>query len=180
MNKITDLLSQLAAVDKDLAELDELEAKAGADLLLVATRDISIASARTKILDARLTIDLSNAKKEKAQPLRDKIASELHATLTKLAEQWNGCVNLLRERTETEIIAANLKFFRGDERAARRWWEAGRLIEQPIFELYRDGVYELNVLRRGPQWVEADMAKHFQRHIAKHSKVLGINPADFE
>lgn len=180
MNKITHLVEQLAGVQKEIAELDKLESKASADLLLVASPDISVASARTKILDARLTIDLTTAKKRNAQPVRNKIADELKETLTKVVGSWNESVSAMREAMEEEIIVTNTKFFNGDERAARRWWNCGPMNEQPIFAVYHAAIYDESALRNGPNWGETEMAGHFLRHLKKHAEVLGIKPAELE
>ena len=180
MNKISSLLAQLTSVETEIAELNNLESKAGADLLLVASPGISVTTARAKILDARLTIDLTNAKKNNAFPLRDKISAELKETLNHLANHWNGWCKQLREATVEDIIAANVKFFNGDERAARRWWEQGPLSQQPVFTKFHNATYDLTSLRSAPNWDEIKMANHFLRHVKRHAAVLGIKPEELE
>jgi hypothetical protein len=175
MKKITELLAKITGIDNEIAELDKLESKASADLLLVASPGISVESARVKILDARLTIDLTAAKKNNAWPLRNKNADELKELLAHIVARWNANLEARREAKENEIVSANAEFFNGDERAARRWWEQGHFIQQPIFAKYRNAEYPTSALRRNPSWSEVQMAKHLMRHLQNYAEDVGIN-----
>jgi hypothetical protein len=147
MNKITQLLSQLAGAEAEIAEFDKLEQKAKANLTQDITANTTVADTKARILDARLTLDLTAAKKGQAEPLRDKIAADLRETLVRFVAHWNDSITEMREATEDEIIAANVKFFNGDERAARSWWDQGPMNAQPIFAQYHHAYYDPGVLR---------------------------------
>ena len=176
MNKITQLLSQLEAAEAEIAEFDRLEEKAKNNLSQAVTANTTVAEAKSRILDARLTLDLMAAKKVNAEPLRDKIADELKATLARIVTGWNDGITAMREATEAEIITANTTFFNGDERAARCWWEQGPMNAQPIFDRYRDAYYPTESLRSSPGWGVVEMAGHFLRHLRKNAPVLGLIP----
>jgi hypothetical protein len=174
MKKITDLISQFASIEKEITELEKLEAKASADLLLVASPNISVTEARTKILDARLTIDLTASKKSQAVPLRIKVGDDLKATVKAIVEKWNEAVMQAKKDVEERLITLNTEFFDGDGRAARDWWESGNLERMPVFEKYRTAFYPVEAMWTNHRWNETMMAEHFLRHLEKHAKICRL------
>jgi len=181
MNKITELATQLASIDKEEAKLESLKEAASADLSLAAKPGISIKEARVKILDARLSFDLADGQLKKIEPLREKVEAELLTEIRESAARWNALVLQNQRTVEENLIRGTLPEFEHDERAARRWWGSeGRLGQMPIFAKFRDAHFDESSLRRSQRWGVSQMAKHFCSWIERHSGALGIKPTDIE
>ena len=177
MKKINDLISKLAVVSKDIAEQTATEKKASEDLLLVANPGVSVTDARTRILDARLTIDLVRSRLAAMEPLHAQLTEELVNTCRSAADVWNGCVISVKAAEENSIVEVTTRLFEGDEKACRDWWEAGHFIRMPIFAKYREAWYDDSVFRLSRQWDAIQAANHFKQHIQRHASILGIKPS---
>ena len=176
MKKIINLIAKLKAAEKDVAEFNKLKDKAGADLLLCASPSLSVTDARSKILDAQLTISLVNAQLQKASPLVLATEAELLQEITAQAGQWNAALKSSRLATEEKIIQTSLFQFNDNERACRRWWEQGHLVQQPVFAKYREAFYpnECLVVYRGRGWDVRKVATHFMEHVQQHAEACGL------
>lgn len=177
MKKINDLISKLAAVSKDIAELDATEKKASEDLLLVSNPGVSVADARTRILDARLTIDLARAKLAGAQPLHAKLTDDLIQTCQAAAKVWNDGVLEVKAAEETAIVESTTRLFNGDGQSCRAFWETGNFIRLPFFAQHREAYYDLGAFKVSPRWDAIQAASHFKQHVQRYASVLGIKPA---
>jgi len=174
MKKIVKLIEALTAAERELTDLAKLKRKASDDLLLVANPGITVETARTKILDARLTIDLVDAKLAKQEPLRKKTAGELLQLVRTCADKWNEQVNNVRLELEADLIEITRPFFEHDVRACRRWWEQGNFIQMPIFHNHRDGEYRDQALKVTQFNDEIKIAKHFLAWVDRHRGAVGI------
>jgi hypothetical protein len=179
MNKITDLVKKLEAVQADLAAYEKLAGKAHLDLTNTVTAGTTVAAAKSVILDARLTLDLVAAKKHAAGPKRSALAQELKRVLYVVVNGWNASVQAKREKLEEDIVTMNLALFNNDRDAARRWWNQGHLIQMPIFAKFRDAIYDTQALRNAPNWKEIEQAEHVLRHLERYADSVGLKPEQF-
>ena len=177
MKKINDLISKLAVVSKDIAEQTATEKKASEDLLLVANPGVSVADARARILDARLTIDLARSHLAVMEPLHAQLTEELVKSCRSAASVWNDCVQTVKVAEEDAIVESTTRLFEGDETACRNWWELGHFIRMPIFAKYREAWYDDGAFRLSRQWDALQAASHFKQHIQRHASILGIKPS---
>jgi len=180
MKKLILLLTQIDALDKELQEFERLENKTRADILLAAKSDIPLNVAQQKIRDARLTLDLVDAKRAKLLEPHIEAKNQLATLLRHFAEAWNSALQKACQEIELTVLQKNLEFFEGDERACQRWWEQGNMVQMPIFYKYRQAFYPTDSLRAQIGRDLIGTAKHFLRHVARLSREMGIKPSDLE
>ena len=180
MKIIRDLISKLAGIRRDLADLEKLKTKAEADLKAATAPELSIQTARKLISDARLTLDLVDARIDRIEPSYRDAADELAQAIRAAARKWNTSVAAGQNALKSSLVQSTLPYFNKDERACLQWWESGNFIQMPIFAQYRDAFYDEESLRFSPQRPAELMAKHFLRWVESHAENVGVKASDIE
>ena len=175
MKKLIESLNRYCGLQKEMAEFEKLENKTRADILTVARSDISLDLQRQKIKDSRLTLDLVDVKRDKIiQPLLD-AERELAASLNGHVEAWNSAITKGIAEIESQVIENTLEFFKGDERACRRFWEEGNMYRLSIFYNWRYASYDTSFLKQRTQKDLVETTRDFLRFAERNATELGIN-----
>ncbi len=174
MKKIKELILAQATNDNLLAEFNTAKTAASADLVSVLSPSTTIETARKKILDARLTIDLMDVKIRTVNQEWQKTDEELEHRLSLAVTKWNVALQVQREHSQDQICTASLPNFNGDEAACRSWWQAGRMNEQPALFKFAQAYYDISVLLQFHRKETKDRAAHFLKHVAIHAEGCGL------
>ncbi len=180
MKKLKEALHRITSLQKELADFSRLEEKTRADILSVARSDIPLDAQKQKIRDARLTLDLVDARRAKILEPREEALGELTALLRNRVEAWNSAVAKAQEALEGQVVGNTLAFFDGDERACRRWWERGNMGQLPIFHEFRQGFYPTDSLAERIGRDLAGATRDFLSFAQRHGASMKIEPATLE
>ncbi len=161
---------------------EELKIEASNDLKIAASSGISVAESRKKILDARLTMDLCDARDTTIFESLQTAKADLLEVVENAAARFNSCVYHAKENARSAIIQAQIAAL-GSEAAVRDFWNKGgeAMCEMT---LYRFNAYEFPSihLTRQPghlQWSEKNCARLLIAHIERHAESAGIDPKGF-
>src|SRR5580704_1187274 len=136
MNRIQKLIAETELNRKEIAEYDRMEERTRSDILELARADLPIQEARQKLLDARISLDLITAKREKTESPANQARTELEDTLSRAVARWNNAVTQDKEAREAAAIQSTVPLF-GSHAASSRWWNQGPLNALPIFHNHR-------------------------------------------
>ncbi|MGA9777846.1 MAG: hypothetical protein ACLPRE_11390 [Limisphaerales bacterium] len=131
--------------------------------------------AQQKIRDARLTLDLIDAKRAKLSGPRDEALSELSTQLKGHVEAWNSAIRKGIETIEAQVVETMTQFFNDDEVECRRFWSEGNMPRLLIFHEWRQAFYPTDCLRQRMERDLVGTAKDFLRSVERHSAVLKLD-----
>ncbi|HEV2331198.1 MAG TPA: hypothetical protein VGY56_20645 [Verrucomicrobiae bacterium] len=180
MKKLIELLARIQAAEKEAAEFDSLESKTRADILSIAKSDVPINIQKQKITDARLTLDLVDAKRDKILEPLAQLREELHTEFFSAVGAWNATVAGIKKAMVDGLIRNSLHLFGGDVAYCRQFFPDWKIEELPVCHTYRQAFYDSSgleqIYRRNP----LPTVQGFVRHVEKFVPVLNLDPKKFE
>lgn len=175
-------IGEIKRLEKDITHNEELKIEASNDLKIAATPGISVTESRKRILDARLTIDLCDAKDTTLFETLQAAKADLFEVTRNAAAKFNNCVYRARDIARDKIVAAQRAALGSDE-ALRAFWNHGG---QALCEaaLHRFNEYEFPSIHfmRQPgnlQWSEKNCARLLLAHVERHAEAIGVDLKNF-
>lgn len=175
MKKLSDKLSQFTKLKREEAESEKLENKARSAILEAARSNLPLETAKQKILDSRVTLDIVCAEQEKIIGPLNQATEELRNSLRGHISAWNS--GLLKGRAEMieQIIEALQPFFEDGENEARAWIGQMNVETFTGLRIWREAFYDDMSLRQRMSHDLIGTVKDFLRHMDRHSAILGID-----
>ena len=173
MLELKKLLKPAQDVADEMRRLDLMESDARQMLKEAGkTGDIESPAIQRKVADASIRLQLVASRRPFLKSEADRLDDVLATAYREEATRWNNLLIQKKNALAAERIAANLKFFGGDERACRRHFENVREGELDIF-------YEYNRALCPPPFASdppIQSLERLARHIEAHRKELGWSP----
>lgn len=169
---IQSILEKFYAIQGELRHIEKMEAEAHHDLLQHATNPHT-PQAQRAVQEAASTFSLCKGARSKIEAVNEKQFCEV---LSDAIDAWGTAVAQKQSETEEKIIRGNLIGWDGDGQACRIWWDQGNIIRMPALHKYRLAFFHPPSLRHIGMGQLIGVAEVFLRHIAKHSKAIGVNP----
>jgi hypothetical protein len=166
MKRLSALITQIKLLEKEIADLDKLDALAQEDLKAASDPRLDIKVARTKITDARATIDLAVSKRKALEQLLSVQEDKLLSGLKRLIVLWNREIAAICSATKESIIQANLFTFNGDEAACRNFWD-GRIQDQPAVLRFERMRYDDSMIRITERYRSSTSPALTDQHLDK-------------
>jgi hypothetical protein len=174
MKRLVTAISQIKLLEKEIADLDKLDAKAQQELKDASDPRLDFKTARQKITDARATIELVEGKRKALAQLHSIQEDKLATGCKRLIAFFNGEIAGCEHRAKNEVISSNLNQFGGDEAACRNFWE-GRMQELPSLRRFTGARYDEDLVRIGKSLSVCASAEHFVRHVESNAPRFGLD-----
>jgi len=179
MKKLHEQLKRVEQARREIQRNEELKIEAGNDLKLAATPGTTVAESRKKILDARLTIDLCDAKEAALFEALVNARAELLEMTKHAAVRFNSIIYDRRDQTKGKLFAA-LGEALGSVQAVNSFMnQGGGLVEEAASHSFHAAIFNTLLFMRDPrhlQWSEENCARLFIAHVDRHAAAFGIDP----
>jgi hypothetical protein len=161
----------------EVERINALEKRSRQDLAEAKSGDLDSATVQKKFADARLRIDLCEARRAKAESAERQAREILIHTHDSTIEWYNSRVDAFIYAKEEESVRQNIGGF-GDERETRRWLEGAKQT-LPVFQRLRLAFYDAGdralVLR---DLLEA--SRRLRLHAGRWIKEIGLDEASLQ
>jgi hypothetical protein len=137
MIELKKLVKEAQDVADEIRRLDLMERDANKVLKEVGrTGDIEVSATQRKVADARIRLDLVASRRRYVESEDGRLAAALRIAYREEATRWNILVAQAKSAMAEERILANVKYWNGDERECRKYFDGIRMFEAPIFYDY--------------------------------------------
>jgi hypothetical protein len=164
------LLKEAQDVADEIRRLDLMERDANKVLKEVGSAgDIESTATQRKVADARIRLDLVASRRGYVESEHQRLYDALRAAYRAEASRWNILVAQAKNAMVEERISASLKYWEGDEKACRKYFDGLRMFEAPIFYTYNCAFCPEIPAYSDPIQAVKSLASHMERH----RKILG-------